>query len=159
MAKVILICGKICSGKTTYAYTLCQQGKAVLLSCDELMLSLLDKYLGERHEVYAQRTEAYLLQKSLEILRTGISVVLDWGPWTKAGRSQLKTFYAKQGIQLELHALRLKDAKWRARIAARNAAVDAGAYQAYHVDDGLLHKFQTRYEEPTVDEVDCWIDV
>ena len=159
MAKVILICGKLCSGKTTYAHMLCQQEKAVLLSCDELMLSLLDEYLGERHEVYAQRTEAYLLQKSLEILRTGISVILDWGPWTKAGRSQLKTFYAKQGIQLELHALRLKDAKWRARIAARNAAVEKRTYQAYHVDDGLLDKFQTHYEEPTADEVDCWIDV
>jgi uridine kinase len=34
MAKVILICGKICSGKTTYAKRLLCENKAVLLSTD-----------------------------------------------------------------------------------------------------------------------------
>ncbi|MBR5546484.1 MAG: ATP-binding protein [Clostridia bacterium] len=159
MAKVILICGKICCGKTTYAHALCRQEKAVLLSCDELMLSLLDEYLGEQHEVYAQRTEAYLLRKSLEILQTGISVVLDWGPWTKAGRDRLKAFYAQHGIRLELHAIRLEEEKWRARIAVRNAAVRERTCQAYSVDAGLLDKFQSHYEAPSADEVNRWIDL
>lgn len=40
MAKVILICGKICSGKSTYAEQLRVQNNAVVLSTDEITLAL-----------------------------------------------------------------------------------------------------------------------
>ena len=53
----------------------------------------------------------------------------------------------------------MEDAKWRARIAARNAAVEERTYQAYYVDAGLLDKFQSHYEEPSADEVNRWIDL
>ena len=158
MSKVILICGRICCGKTTYAHQLRLKEKAVVLSCDEIMLSLLDEYLGERHEVYAARTEEYLLRKSLEIIQTGIPVILDWGPWTRAGRDRLKAFYAERGIAMEVHAIRVGETQWRSRIAARNAAADAGSCPAYHVDEGLMNKFLSRYEELTDDEADLWID-
>ena len=39
MPKVIMICGKLCSGKSTYAKKLQQEGKAVVLSIDEIMLA------------------------------------------------------------------------------------------------------------------------
>ena len=158
MSKVLLICGRICCGKTTYAHELRLKEKAVVLSCDELMLSLLDEYLGERHDVYAARTEAYLLRKSLEIIETGIPVILDWGPWTRAGRDRLKAFYAERGIAMEVHVLRVGEAEWRSRIAVRNAAIDEGRCQAYHVDDGLMNKFLLRYEELAAEEADLWID-
>ena len=158
MSKVILVCGRICCGKTTYAHQLRLKEKAVVLSCDEIMLSLLDERLGESHDVYAARTREYLLRKSLEILQTGIPVILDWGPWPKAGRAELKAYYAEKGIPFELHSIRVDDALWRKRIAARNAAIDAGSCQAYHVDEGLAAKFLSRYQEPCADEVDFWID-
>lgn len=157
MSKVILVCGRICCGKTTYAHELRLKEKGVVLSCDELMLSLLDEYLGERHDVYAARTEAYLLRKSLEIIETGIPVILDWGPWTKAGRDRLKAFYAQHGIALEIHAIRIGEQEWRARITRRNADVSAGGCQAYHLDDGLMAKFLSRYEELAEEETDLWI--
>ena len=43
MAKVFLICGKICSGKSTYARKLMENRQAVLLSADEIMLALFVK--------------------------------------------------------------------------------------------------------------------
>lgn len=158
MAKAILICGRICCGKTTYAHRLRMQRKAVVLSCDEVMLSLLDEQLGDRHELYAARTETYLKRKSLEIIETGIDVILDWGPWTKAGRDRLRAFYAEHGVACELHGIRVDDAEWRARISGRNAQIDDGVCQAYHVDDGLAQKFLSRYEEPTADEIDVWVE-
>lgn len=158
MGKVYLICGRICCGKTTYAHQLRKAQKAVLLSCDEVMLSVLDEYLGERHEVYAARTEAYLLQKSLEILETGIPVVLDWGPWTADGRNRLKAFYKAHGHDCEVHAIQLNEQEWQRRIAARNTAVDAGLCQAYHVDEGLMRKFLERYQELLPGEADAWIE-
>ena len=46
MAKVILICGKICCGKSHYAKDLMQKQNAVTLSCDELTSILFDNNLG-----------------------------------------------------------------------------------------------------------------
>ena len=158
MTEVILVCGKICCGKTTYAHKLRKQRRAVLLSMDEVMLTLMDEQLGEMHDVYAKRTETYLLRKSLEILETGIPVILDWGPWTRNGREKLKAFYAEHGIDCRIHALRVDEAEWLKRIEGRNMAIDRGEYQAYHIDEGLQAKFESLYEEPSDDEVDLWID-
>ena len=92
MAKAILVCGKVCCGKTTYTASL-QANGAVLLSSDELMRLLFDEYLGDRHDVLARRVNDYLLQKSLELLAAGVDVVLDWGFWTKEGREAVLDFY------------------------------------------------------------------
>ena len=46
MGKAILICGKICSGKSTYAARLKKETNAVLLSVDEIMLDLFGLYDG-----------------------------------------------------------------------------------------------------------------
>lgn len=47
MAKVIAICGKICSGKTLYSNQIKGKENAVLLSCDELTKDLFNNDLGE----------------------------------------------------------------------------------------------------------------
>lgn len=52
MAKVILLCGKIDCGKTTYAYRLIKDSCAVLLSIDEIMLALYGQDAGEKHDEY-----------------------------------------------------------------------------------------------------------
>lgn len=43
MAQVIMTCGKICSGKSTYAQKLSKKYNAVILSVDEITLSLLKR--------------------------------------------------------------------------------------------------------------------
>jgi len=55
LAKIILICGKICSGKTTYAKNIMEKNKAVLLSVDEITLTLFGQHLGNRHEEIAEK--------------------------------------------------------------------------------------------------------
>ena len=69
MAKVILICGKICCGKTTYSQKLCSENNAVLLSVDEITLALFGQHCGDKHDEYVERTEKYLLSKSLELIQ------------------------------------------------------------------------------------------
>lgn len=155
MAKLILICGKLCSGKTTYAKTL----PAVPLSVDELMLTLLDPYLGDLHEVYAARAKAYLLQKTEELLANGVDVVLDWGFWKAAERRAIRDRFMGFGYAVELHYLSLPDALWEARIQARNAAVLRGEVQAYQVDENLRHKFEAMFETPEEGEIDVLIAI
>lgn len=157
MANVILICGKLCCGKTTYAEHLRRETGAVLLSVDEIMLALLGLYAGELHDEYAKRTKQYLLEKSVELAETGHDVLLDWGFWTKAERQSAKQFYASRGIPCELHCIRISEELWKERLEKRNRAVSAGKTTAYFVDDTLAAKFLYRYEPPAPDEVDVWV--
>ena len=158
MAEVILICGKIGCGKTTYAKALCREGRGVLLSVDEVMLTLFGQHCGEKHDSYAARTKDYLLRQSLSLVRAGVDVVLDWGFWTGEERSRTKAFFREQGISCQLHYLSVKDALWQERLTRRNEAVQAGRCEAYFVDENLARKFAQRFEEPDGAEIDCLVE-
>ncbi|MBQ8604908.1 MAG: ATP-binding protein [Oscillospiraceae bacterium] len=157
MAKAILICGRICTGKSTYADSLCAGGKAVSLSIDGLMLAMLDPYLGDMHEVYTARAEKYLLEKSVEIINAGCDVVLDWGFWTAAQRREIKEFYRSKDIQWEMHYLDIDDREWRRRLEKRNRLVQQGKTDAYYVDENLAAKFRSKFEKPDRNEADVWV--
>ncbi len=154
MAKAILICGKICSGKSTYAGHLRAKTGAVLLSVDEIMLELFGLYAGDRHDEYADKIKKYLFDKSVEIIDSGSDVILDWGFWTKQQRKQAGEFYQSRNIPCELHYIDIDDTVWAERIARRNKAVQAKETKAYIVDSGLMKKFESRFEPPSEDEID-----
>ena len=158
MAKVYLICGKICCGKSTYAKQLQADNKAVILSVDEIMLAVFGLYAGEKHDEYAANVRHYLFEKSLEIIQADVDVILDWGFWTKAGRNEAKAFYRSRDIECELHYLNISDEVWQARVNQRNQSVIAGETTAYIVDSALAAKFEARFELPAKDEVDVWVD-
>lgn len=86
--KVILICGKIGSGKSHYAAKLKNKMNALILSCDELAHTLFPSGLGGQHE--------------------------------------------------------------------RNQSIQAGTSQGYYVDEGLMKKLLSVFEEPGKDEITVW---
>lgn len=157
MPKVILICGKICVGKSTYAEKLRAENKAVLLSVDEIMLAVFGQYAGEKHDEYVRNVQRYIFDKSLEILGAGADVLLDCGFWTKGHRDYSKEFYRQRGIPCELHLIDISGEEWQRRIEKRNAAISAGRTDAYFVDENLLEKAEKGYETPAPDEVDVWV--
>ena len=152
MARVIMTCGKICCGKTTYARKLEEELGAVVLSIDEVMLALFPDGAGEMHDTYALRTEQYLLSLSLEILECGTDVILDWGLWTREQRDRLREFYRAHNFPCEIHYLRISDDEWQRRIRQRNGSRTDGS--SYYVDEGLLDKVESLFEEPAEDEID-----
>ena len=154
MAKAIMTCGTICCGKTTYAQKLREEQNAVILSIDELTLTLFPEGAGEMHDTYALRTEQYLLSLSLQILGTGTDVILDWGLWTKAQRDRIRAFYAENGFESEIHYLQVSREEWERRIRKRNGTQKTENPSAYFVDEGLLRKVESLFEEPSESEVD-----
>ena len=154
MAKVIMTCGMLCCGKSTYAKKIRAERNAVILSIDEITLALFPSGAGDMHDTYVLRAEQYLLALSLQILRTGADVILDWGLWTGDMRNRVRDFYTSRGIENELHYLRIDPAEWERRIEKRNASGEA----AYYVDEGLLKKAVSLFEEPSNDEVDVLIE-
>ncbi len=157
MAKVICICGKICSGKTTLARELAAKERAVILSCDEILDIVFHKDLGERHDAVAADISKYLHKKARDLLSAGCSVIFDWGFWQKKDRDAARKMY--EGTAQEWHYIDISDEIWNERIAKRNADVLAGKSDDYFVDEGLRSKLLSRFDEPTKDEIDIWHEV
>lgn len=156
--KVIITCGKICSGKSTYAQRIRKEYKAVILSVDEITLALFGNDVGEKHDEYVEKAEEYLFRKSVEILETGITVVLDWGLWTREERDHARAFYRKHNIPCEIHYLEISDEEWNRRIQKRNADITAGKTSAYIVNEELAEKVRGLFEEPERNEIDIVVN-
>lgn len=154
MSRMILLCGRICTGKSTYAERLRKELNAAVLSVDELTLALFGQDAGEMHGTYVERCEKFLFGKSLELAECGINVVFDFGLWTAEERRQARGFYAAHGIECEIHYIHVPDEEWHRRIEKRNADVLAGKTSAYYIDEGLAEKVARLFEPPTESEID-----
>ncbi len=64
MAKVIAICGKICSCKSYYANQIKDKENAIILSTDEATYDLIDNDQGEYYNVFAEKVNKYLIKKA-----------------------------------------------------------------------------------------------
>ena len=157
MAKVIAICGKICCGKSYYAKSLAEKEQAVILSCDELTKDLFDNDLGDKHDEMALRIWAYFKKKSVELVNVGCTVILDWGFWSLENRESLREFFEKQGVPCEWHYIDVDEETWKRNIAERNERVLRGEGGSdYYLDEGLMGKLQSLWEEPAKEEIDVW---
>lgn len=158
MKKVILVCGKICSGKTTYAKRLMKELKAVHLSCDEITLSLFGQNIGDQHDEIVARTINYLLHKSLEILAIDVPVILDFGFWQQVDREEANFFYEQHGIKPEWHYVSIDNSTWLKNIEKRNAEILNDKTGDYFVDQPLAEKFGQMFEPPSKNEIDIWFE-
>ena len=166
-AKVFIVCGKICAGKSTYTKKLIKEKKAVNLSVDEITLALFGSHCGQMHDTYCERTQNYLFNKSLQLVKTGINVILDWGFWQKKERDFAKQFFKNHNIQTELHYIDVSYEKWQQNLEKRNARIlqeeaqknpkEFSVPSDYFIDQNIAAKFHSLFEVPTPDEVDVWV--
>ena len=157
MAKVIMICGRIGSGKSTYAEQIRIKNNAVLLSVDEIMLAIFDQHVGDKHDEYAENTQKFLFDKAVALIEIGVNVILDWGFWTKDARKLAREFYRTRNTTCEFHYIDISNEVWKQRLDNRNKLVLSGETKAYFVDDNLAKKFDSIFEMPDKDEIDVWI--
>jgi len=154
--KIFLICGKICSGKTTYAKQLMVKNKAVLLSVDEIMLALFSQPIGETHDDMQEKTMDYLFKKAAEINATGINVVLDWGFYNSYQREYAKDYFSKRNILTEWHYICVNDDVWQNSLKTRNDKVKNGQTDSYFIGEKTIKQFRGFFEEPKPEEIDVW---
>ena len=160
MAKLIAICGKVCSGKSYYASNLKSKENAVILSCDDVTMTLFDNDLGDNHDVMVKKIMTHLKDVSLKIIATGTNVILDWGFWSKKDREELTEYYKNNDVPIELHYICVDDQTWEKNIEERNKRVEEGnGGSDFHVGEGLKNKVLSRWIEPTKEEIDIWINL
>lgn len=157
MGKVILICGKICSGKSFYADQIKESENAVILSTDEVTYDLTDNAQGEGYDEFAKRVNSYLMKKAAEFATVGCNVILDWGFWTRNDRQRVTEYFKYRHIDIEWHYMDISDETWHRNIAQRNKKVLAGEGGSdFYVDEGLLNKVSSIFEVPSKSEIDIW---
>ena len=158
MSKVILLCGKVCSGNSFYARSLKEKVNGVILSCDELVTSIMGYYLGDKHDEIVLRTKKYLYKKSCEIVSLGIDVILDLGFWSKKERVEVSNYYNELDIIYEWHYIDINDEQWIKNINERNILVKRGLSSDYYIDKEIINKVNLLFEKPSKSEVDIWIN-
>ena len=117
-ARLILTCGLSGAGKTELAAQLAADRSAVRLTKDEWLWALGSTPWDEPTR---GKVEHELWRLAQELLRLGVSVVLDFGLWARIERDKMRSAARGLGVGVELHYLDVPiDELWR-RIEVRNS--------------------------------------
>jgi predicted kinase len=145
-----MICGKIAAGKSTLARRLAEAPATILIS-EDVWLSTL--YPGEQKTVADYARNARRLREAMgghieDLLRAGLSVVLDFPANTVASRQWMRSLFERAGVAHRLHFIDLPDAVCRARLRQRNAT---GTHQ-FTVSDAEFDEITRYLVPPSADE-------
>jgi predicted kinase len=99
--RLIIVCGLPGAGKTTHACRMEEQG-ALRFCADEWMDALsIDHYDEDRRH----RIEALQWKRAQQLLAHGLTVIIEWGTWSRAERDALRLRAQNIGAAVELHYL------------------------------------------------------
>ena len=109
MGKVIIICGKICSGKSYYAKQLKDELNAVIISPDEATYELINNEQGEFYDIFSKKLNKYLTKKVGEIAKAGANVIFERGLWSSKDRKEIRDYYNENNVESEIHYVCVDD--------------------------------------------------
>jgi predicted kinase len=136
------------TGKTTAARRLEVEKEALRLTKDEWVKALY----GQANPTSAQDViEGRLIEVGLRGLELGISVVIDFGLWSRDERSALRQAASDRGATVELHYFDLTPAEQRRRLDQRQAEEP---HTTWHMSDEELTEWATSIDIPTPGELD-----
>jgi predicted kinase len=141
-----LLCGKIAAGKSTLARRLAARPATLLISEDHWTSTLFadDLKTIEDYGRYSARLRAAMAPHIVDILRQGLSVVLDFPANTVRNRDWMRSLIARAGVAHELHHLDIPDAICRQRLRQRNASGE----HAFQVSDAEYDQFTSYFVAP-----------
>src|ERR1700738_5041114 len=110
-SSVYLICGKLCAGKATLARQLASRPATLLISEDHWTSHLFagDLKTIEDYGRLSARLRAAMGPHIVDILRHGLSVVLDFPANTVKNRDWMRSLIAAAQVAHELHLLDISD--------------------------------------------------
>jgi predicted kinase len=145
-----LLCGKIGAGKSTLAKQLAARSATLLISEDHWTSTLFagDLKTIEDYGRLSARLRAAMAPHIGDILRQGLSVVLDFPANTPRQRAWMRSLIAETKVAHELHHLDIPDAICKQRLRQRNA----GGEHPFQVSDAEYEQFTAHFVPPGAEE-------
>jgi predicted kinase len=150
-AKLIFLCGKMASGKSTLARGLAERENAILLVQDEFLDAL---FPGEITDMpgfakYSSRLRNALAPHICALLSKGISVVLDFPANTKAQRAWFRGIFERANVEHELHFVDAPDALCKGQLKERSKGLPLGTPWT---TDAEFEAITVYFQPPSEDE-------
>ena len=150
MPTLYLLCGKIAAGKSTLARQLAARPQTLLIGEDHWTSTLFadDLKTIDDYAKYSARLRAAIAPHIVDILRQGLSVVLDFQANTVRVRAWMRQIIDAAQAAHELHVLDVPDRICKQRLRQRNAS---GEHQ-FEVSDAEFEQFTRYFVPPTPEE-------
>ena len=136
----MLTCGLPGAGKTELARQLAADRRAVRLTGDEWLWAIGSTPWDASTQ---DKVESELWRLAQELLRLGVSVVLDFGLWARSERDEMRSAARGLGVGVELHYLDVPTHELWRRVEARNSRPPWDSRPISRADlDGWVDVFQ-----------------
>jgi AAA domain len=135
-ARLLLICGLPGAGKTTLARQFAAGRSALRLTQDEWLIALGSSPWDVSTR---EKVDHELRRLAQEVLRLGLSVVLDFGLWTRIERDEIRRFPQSSGVSVRRGCQELRMSS-ELRDVCRGLGVSLGDF---------VEMFEARLDEPT----------
>jgi predicted kinase len=145
--RLVVITGLPGRGKTTLAIKLAASMPAERMCPDDWMIAAgIDLWNDDARA----RNEQFQFSLALELLRSGQSVIIEWGVWAREERDALRDAARAVGAAVELHCLSAPiEELWR-RVVARDAE---GRWGCRPITRSELEEWSAAYEPPSDEEL------
>ena len=145
-----LVCGKIAAGKSTLTSALEKSPNTVLVKEDYWLARL---YPGAQNCLAdyvrnSTRLRDAMTPHLIDLLRSGLSVVLDFPANTPESRAWMRSLFEQAGCAHQLHFLDVADDVCKARLRRRNAS---GMHE-FNVSDEDFALFTKHFVPPATSE-------
>jgi predicted kinase len=145
-----MLCGKVAAGKSTLCAKLASSG-AIVIAQDHWMSNLYKEELQTVADYVrlVPRLRAAMGPHVIDLLRSGLSVVLDWPANTIESRDWMRGLFEQANAAHELHYLDVADEICLARLQNRNAS---GQHE-YKVSPSEFAQLTRYFQPPTPAEM------
>ena len=150
LSTLYLLCGKIAAGKSTLARRLAARPATLLITEDHWTSNLFSDDLRtiDDYARYSARLRAAMGPHVVDILRQGLSIVLDFPANTVSNRNWMRSLIARANVAHELHLLDVPDTICKQRLRERNA----GAQHPFQVSEADYDLFTSYFVPPGPNE-------
>jgi predicted kinase len=148
---LFFLCGKMAAGKSTLARQLATREDAMLFEQDHWVETLFPNLIVNvaTYLEYSGRINRIVAPIVVDVLRRGISVVLDFPGNTRNQRAWFRSIIDQAGVEHQLHFVDTPDDICKAQLKARSAHLPPGTKWTTEEDFELI---ASHFRAPEHDE-------